>query len=305
LSDAGKTVLSMSRANYFNAVYMDTLNKRQGQAHFADPNQDDGMWVRMRFDNLGQEGEFRSHNTMVEIGYDRKAAYDSGDWHFGAALDYMHGQTDYNSVNGDGELDRLGAWLYGTWLSDDGQYLDLILKYGHIENDFEVATPTNGNVTGSYGNDVYSLSAEYGYKFADEDSGIFFEPQVQLQYAHVTGADYTTSQDTKVDVEAIDSLIGRAGFRLGADLAQDTTPVALYLRADVMHEFMGDQDISASDDTGYMSVSYDNNDTWYDVGLGFSVKAHESTYFFMEAEKLFGANYSDTYIFSIGARHSF
>ncbi|MBU3826444.1 MAG: hypothetical protein IAA31_03025, partial [Candidatus Anaerobiospirillum merdipullorum] len=43
LSDAGKTVLSMSRANYFNAVYMDTLNKRQGQAHFADPNQDDGM----------------------------------------------------------------------------------------------------------------------------------------------------------------------------------------------------------------------------------------------------------------------
>ena len=305
LSDAGKTVLSMSRANYFNAVYMDTLNKRQGQAHFADPNQDDGMWVRMRFDNLGQEGEFRSHNTMVEIGYDRKATYDSGDWHFGAALDYMHGQTDYNSVNGDGELDRLGAWLYGTWLGDDGQYLDLILKYGHIENDFEVVTPTNGNVTGSYGNDVYSLSAEYGYKFADEDSGIFFEPQVQLQYAHVTGADYTTSQYTKVDVEAIDSLIGRAGFRFGADLAQDTTPVALYLRADVMHEFMGDQDISASDDTGYMSVSYDNDDTWYDVGLGFSVKAHESTYFFMEAEKLFGANYSDTYIFSIGARHSF
>ncbi|WP_040909240.1 beta strand repeat-containing protein, partial [Succinatimonas hippei] len=33
-SDAGKTVINMSRANYANAVYMDTLNKRQGEARF-------------------------------------------------------------------------------------------------------------------------------------------------------------------------------------------------------------------------------------------------------------------------------
>ena len=32
VSDAGKTVINMSRANYANAVYMDTLNKRQGEA---------------------------------------------------------------------------------------------------------------------------------------------------------------------------------------------------------------------------------------------------------------------------------
>ena len=35
ISDGGKTIINMSRANYANAVYMDTLNKRQGEARFV------------------------------------------------------------------------------------------------------------------------------------------------------------------------------------------------------------------------------------------------------------------------------
>lgn len=35
-SDAGKTVIAMSRANYSNAIYMDRLNKRMGEARYID-----------------------------------------------------------------------------------------------------------------------------------------------------------------------------------------------------------------------------------------------------------------------------
>ncbi|WP_040909216.1 hypothetical protein, partial [Succinatimonas hippei] len=63
ISDGGKTVINMSRANYANAVYMDTLNKRQGEARFVGST-DHGVWVRLRHDNIGKEDAFRSHNTM-------------------------------------------------------------------------------------------------------------------------------------------------------------------------------------------------------------------------------------------------
>ena len=45
LSDAGKTILNMSRANYSNAIYMDRLNKRLGEARYINGEEEDGMWV--------------------------------------------------------------------------------------------------------------------------------------------------------------------------------------------------------------------------------------------------------------------
>ncbi len=47
MSDAGKTMLNMSRANYSNAIYMDRLNKRLGEARYINSEEDEGMWVRI------------------------------------------------------------------------------------------------------------------------------------------------------------------------------------------------------------------------------------------------------------------
>ena len=37
ISDAGQTIINMSRANYSNAIYMDRLNKRMGEARYINP----------------------------------------------------------------------------------------------------------------------------------------------------------------------------------------------------------------------------------------------------------------------------
>ncbi|WP_307761634.1 hypothetical protein, partial [uncultured Succinatimonas sp.] len=104
ISDIGKTVVDLSRANYANAVYMDTLNKRQGEARFVG-NTDHGVWVRLRHDNIGKEDAFRSHNTMVEVGIDQRDVHDYGEFHTGVALD-----LDYHTVDGDGDIERYGIW---------------------------------------------------------------------------------------------------------------------------------------------------------------------------------------------------
>ena len=303
ISDAGKTIVNMSRANYANAVYMDTLNKRQGEARFVGST-DHGVWVRLRHDNIGKEDAFRSHNTMVEVGIDQRDVHDYGEFHTGVALDYMNGSLDYHTVDGDGDIERYGIWFYTTYLGNDGQYADLILKYGHLKNDFDFNLDMTGvNVNGDYTNEVASISAEYGWKFSNSYN-YYIEPQAQLQYSYVTGADYTTSYGTKVDLDSIHSLIGRIGFRAGKDFNTDT-PITAYIRGDVLHEFLGDQDIRAYDNTGVMDITYENDDTWYTVGLGMTVKSSDNTYFFIEGETALGADNEDTYTVSGGFRHSF
>lgn len=300
LSDGGKTVVNMSRVNYSNAVYMDRLNKRLGEARYINEEEDQGMWVRVRHDRIGKDDAFRLMNTMYELGYDKKQESDSGERRFGAAIDYMDGSSSYTSVSGSGDISRKGIWLYDTWLGHKGHYRDFVAKWGHLSNDFTLYRGGD-KITGDYCNNVYSLSAEYGRK-KDLGHDWYFEPQAQLQYARVTGADYTTSQGTRVDLEAIDSLIARAGFRLGRDLDERST---VYFKADLLHEFLGDQNIYAADGTGTMNVTYDNEGTWFDVGLGFSKALSETSYVYLDVETSLGNDFEDTYQINAGLQWSF
>ena len=301
ISSAGKAIVAMSKVNYSNAVYMDRLNKRVGEARYLDG--DDGLWVRLRHDRIGKDDAFRSLNTMMELGYEWKAkGQKDGEHRQGVAFDYMRGTADYTNVMGDGDVRRAGVWLYDTWLGDKGHYTDYVVKYGHLSNDFDIYAPTTADkISGDYNNDVWSVSAEYGRK-KDIGSDWYIEPQAQLQYAYVTSADYTTSQGTKVKLDGIDSLIGRAGFRLGRDINEGNT---VYFKADVLHEFLGDQKVHASDITGALDTTYENEGTWYDVGFGFSHRMGKDSYMFLDLEHSFGNDNDETYQINIGLSKAF
>lgn len=301
VSDAGKTVLSLSKANYSTAVYMDTLNKRQGEARFG-AGQDQGLWIRLRHDDIEKVDAFRSSNTMAEIGYDVKVDSDNGVHRRGIAVDYMDGSLDYSGVHGSGDIDRVGAWLYNTWMSNDGHYTDVVLKWGHLDNDFDIVAPsTYQTISGGYTNDVFSASFEYGYRWMDENSN-YIEPQVQFQYSYVTNADYRTNQQSKVKLDSINSYIARVGFRAGRHWENDKD---IYVKFNLLHEFDGDQRVKASDGSGKMDFTIDNDGTWGDFGFGFSMKMSNDSYFFIDAEKIVGNDYGSTYQVSGGVRINF
>lgn len=306
-SDTGKAIIATSRANYSNAIYMDRLNKRLGEARYINGEEDQGMWVRIRHDRIGKTDAYRSQNTMYQLGYDEKQECDNGKRRVGFAVDYMHGDTGYNDISGKGEIDRYGLWLYDTWMGDKGHYADYVAKWGHLSSEFDVYAPTSGEkISGDYCNNVLSISAEYGRK-KDIGSDWYFEPQIQAQLARVTGADYTTNQGTKVSVDGINSLIGRAGFRLGKDFGEEKQST-VYIKADVLHEFLGDQDIKAMDATtngNWSKISYENEGTWYDVGFGFATQMSKNSYAFMDFEKSFGNDNDETYQINVGMQWSF
>lgn len=302
ISDGGETILNMSRANYSNAVYMDRLNKRLGEARYIDG--DEGIWMRLRHDRIGKQDDFRSMNTMYEIGYDRKADVDNGQRRIGIAGDYMRGSTEYIGVSGSGEIKRIGLWAYDTWLGDKGHYTDYVVKWGHLSNDFNLFR--NEKISGDYSNDVFSVSAEYGKK-NDIGGDWYFEPQAQLQYAYVTDAQYSSSQGTEVDVDSIHSLIARGGFRIGKDFGSEKKST-VYFKADIMHEFLGDQDIAVRDsstDGRWTAVGYGNEGTWFDVGFGFAAQTGDNSYVYLDLEQSFGNDNEDTYQINAGMQWSF
>lgn len=152
----------MSRSNYANAIYMDRLNKRIGEAKYIN-EEETGLWVRLRHDRIGKADAFRSRNTMYELGYDEKQECANGNRRVGAAIDYMNGKTSYNDIWGDGKSRRYGIWFYDTWQGNKGHYSDYVAKFGHLKHDFGITATTSGEkITGAYSNNVFSVSAEYG-----------------------------------------------------------------------------------------------------------------------------------------------
>lgn len=296
LSNAGKTILNMTKANYDVAVFMGRLDKRMGDVHYLNKN-DDGIWFRLRHDRIEKDLGYTVDGNMYELGYDKLFLRDDGQERLGLAFDYMKGSTYYDDIAGKGNNSRKGIWLYDTWIGDDGHYSDYILKWGHLENDFEVFDTEKLNlIKGNYDNDVFSASAEYGY-MKNLKNDWYITPQVQLQLAKVTGADYTTNQNTNVHVDAIDSIIGRAGFKLGKNFG-DNKKNTFYLKADVLREFLGEQFVSVKDvtsDNEYVGFKYDHSGYWYDVGFGFNIETKKDSYAFLDVERRFGNGNKNSY----------
>lgn len=302
-SDSGKVIKKAVHLDYLNAIseiYTDTLNKRLGEARYSADG--DGTWARIRHDQLGRTGLYDAQNTMVEVGYDwTRNEMKFGKHIQGAALDWMNGSANYKELNGSSDTKRYGAWFYDTRLGNKGHYTDFVAKYGRLFNKFTLLPDSGMPVQGDYHNDAYSLSLEYGRK-VPLSSSWYIEPQAQAQYTYLGSTDYHTTQGTRVHLSGTDSFISRLGFRLGQDLGEKTT---FYINADFLHEFLGNQDVSASDRTGRMNVTGHNDGSWYDVGLGLTTHLNQDAYAFINCEKSFGPQIEHSWSWEAGLNFQF
>lgn len=306
INDIGTTIIEMSKANYAGAVYMDNLNKRLGDMTFA--NGKEGFWVRVRNDRVGEDSEYRLHNYMTQLGYDKPYPMEEGKGteYRGIAFEISKGDMEYKNINGDANIDRQALWLYDTNIYNNGFYSDYVFRAGRMESEFDIyGRETGTKAEGTYKNLFLGASAEYGYR-VDLSEKTYFEPQVQLQYTYIDGTDYSTNQDTKVELDEIHSVIGRVGARLGHDFYNDEgrKTTTLYAKADVNHEFLGEQRVEAKDLTGALDKKYENDGTWYDIGIGASRDITPDFNVYMDVERQIGRTRDDqSWQFNLGFRY--
>lgn len=266
----------------------------------------DGIWAR----TYGGKAKYDKDHAYTsnsfwgaQVGADHALA--SG-WHIGAAFDYNDGDASYR-YGGSGDPKQYLGSLYGTKTFEDGQYLDIVGKFGHTQNDYSVYNADGKKLDGKYSANGYGLSVEYGKRFGSSQG--YVEPQIQLSYSKLGSDDYTGSSNFAgnekmfIHQDGMDSFIGRLGIAAG----KTTDRSSYYLKASVLHEFDGDTSATyTSESNGIpITIKQDFGDTWAELALGGTWKIGGSSLFYADITRSFGGDYEMQWKLNAGIRYAF
>ena len=269
------------------------MNKRLGE--LRDSKGEHGAWARMaRGESKYGSQNVKNQYNYYQVGYDEKLSTNPN-WTVGVALTRTEGTSTF--ARGTGENKHTGFAVYGSYLNDNGSFVDLIAKYARMDNDYSTIGAGVGDA--SYETNGYSLSAEYGKRFT-KDNGFWIEPQVELTYGTVGSVDYLTSKGARVHQDSVDSLVGRLGFSLGKDIKQGN----VYVRASYLYDFDGETKATMSG-AGTASFEQDLGGGWWEVGVGTNLNLSDATHLYFDVEKTYGGNVATPWQWNAGVRWSF
>lgn len=267
------------------------MNKRLGE--LRDSKGEHGVWARMVRGEVEYESIKNQYN-YYQIGYDEKLSTDPN-WTVGMFLTRTEGNSTFRT--GSAENNHTGVGVYGSYLKDDGSFIDLVAKYARIDSDFNAS---GGVGSGDYNTNGYSISAEYGKRF-EQGNGFWIEPQVELTYGTVGAVDYTTGNGAKVRQEGMDSLVGRVGFSIGKDIKAGN----IYARASYLYDFDGETEVTMSH-SGISDVyEQDLGGGWFEVGLGANINLSDATHLYFDVVKTFGGDVETPWQWNAGMRWTF
>ena len=268
------------------------VSKRMGDLRTYDTMS--GGWVRM-FGSRSEYGDRNMDNksTTLQVGTDRRVA---GNGYVGLTAHYSEGDGDL--VNGSTEDKAYGFGIYGGWMADDGQFVDVILKRTRMDTDYKLKYTTGTESNGNFHTWGTSLAMEYGWRLACDKTPFWIEPQAEVTYGHLEGVDYTTSAGVKAHQEGMDSLVGRLGLSVGYTKDANT----VYAKASVAHEFEGES--SATMRSGQsLTLEQDIGGTWGEVAVGGTVRLNKSIAAYGEFQTTFGSPVETPYQWNVGVRY--
>ena len=275
-----------NRAFFDMATNMDTLNKRLGEARYAD-GENSGMWARWTYRHLGRDS-YDGHGNRFELGYDDVDKRDDGSTlRQGLSFSYLKSQTSF--AEGNGKYKGYTGSFYQTWLGQKGHYLDVVGRIGKMNGEGTTKLFNGDESKSSFGTWYQQASVEWGRKKALNNRW-YIEPQSQLQYTHINGKNYRTGDGISQDFDSMNSLIGRLGFRLGRDIDAKTS---WYFKADILHEFAGNRTFDLTSVDGLERLHFDktSHDTWYDIGAGITAELSHDRSLWFEFERTFNGSY--------------
>lgn len=269
-----------------NRIMLTDLRKRMGDIRSDEG--DYGAWARYDGGRLSGSNGLENNFHSIHIGGDAKL----GQWRLGAGFSYTNGDVDY--ARGNADMDAYGLELYGMWLGESGQFVDIVARVSSADTDMQV----DASKTGSMDTMAYSLSAEFGWRVALTDQ-FYVEPQVEAAYTYIDTDDLNIA-NASYEFDTVNSLTGRAGFAAGIQFPEKIGDV--YMHASVVHEFSGDAEITGGNGSKY---SIDGQDTWFEYGVGATFHLTDATYMWADLQRTSGAVLDEDWRANVGIRYSF
>jgi outer membrane autotransporter protein len=222
---------------------------------------------------LPEENEVEHVFRGLTGGIDKRLASDDNKQVFGGLM-IGYGEGDYDFNYGDADDNSFHVGLYGVWRFSSGWYLAGLVKYNRYKTNLTANPYGGGSYSTDYTQNGFGVSAMAGRQFVNE-SGWFWEPQVELGWHHIGGADYTLS-GMPVEIEGANSLRGRVGIGFGKKyVREDGSTLDLFVKASLVHEFDGETDVNLYTDankTAYDPLTVDYGGTWgqYKAGINYN-----------------------------------
>lgn len=206
LADYG-ALNSMTFVQWRNEI--NHLTKRLGDIRASESSI--GAWARV----YGGESQWKSNSeiemdhTTIQVGADYRI---NNHWIVGGAFSYT--DSDADLIKGQAKGDSYSLAAYATYMADGGSYLDLIARYGYLDNEM-----TSGNMSVDTQSNAFSLSVETGHMFRIMEQA-YIEPQIEVTYGFISGDDATASNGVRLDQDDFQSLITRVGVRTGFEFPE-------------------------------------------------------------------------------------
>ena len=140
-----------------------------------------------------QTSGFKQNVHSLQIGADAAA---TDKVRLGGFVGHSQANIDFNNHYGNGKVKGQAIGVYGTYMADNGVYLDTIAQYSRLTAD--------SNHTEKHRYNAYTLSSEIGKQF--QLAGAWtVTPQAQLAWTHING---------KEKEDSLSAISSRVGLRL-------------------------------------------------------------------------------------------
>lgn len=287
-------------ATIYGRKLIDTLHERMGgDAQLLgpnEPNMPDGAWGRIigygghrDGDPVGIYGrngpeydyDFAALQTGLDLYRSEHAdgQRDNAGLYF--AIGHANADVEHNLLGrtfkaGEDKFDAVSVGGYWTRFGESGWYLDGVVQTTWYNMDMTAHRGLRDGDTNAFG---FAASLEGGYPFQLGD-GWQLEPQAQLVFQALNVDDFNDGAAT-VRYSDTNSLAGRIGARVTRDWEVGSEAserrFALWGRADLWHDFLGDPTTEFSSASGFIPFTADLGSEWATLGIGASMQIGKST----------------------------
>ena len=302
ISPSTQSVLALFNAapNIWNSE-LTTLRSRMGEVRGKPLG---GAWMRSygsRFNaSTGDGVNYQQKQSGLTLGVDAPLQVGIGELSLGVMAGYSKNDLDL-SRGTTGNVDSYYVGGYGTWLLDDGYYLDGVLKLNRFRNESKVAMSDGTKAKGDYESSAVGGSLEFGrhINFAD---GYFLEPYAQLSSVWVQGDSYTLDNGMQANNERTQSTLGKVGTSAGRSIAlKDGGVLTPYLRVAMAQEFSRSNDVKVND----KRFGNDLSGSRAELGAGVSVSLSERLQLHADFDYMKGKNVEQPWGANVGLKLAF
>lgn len=277
-----------------------TLRSRMGE--LRNGHDQGGGWIRSYgnkyYMSAGGGVAYKQVQHGISFGADAPLPSSDGQWLVGLMGGYSKSDLDLQHGTS-GTVDSYYVGAYSTWLSDDGLYVDALIKANRFQNASDVTMRDGAKSKGKYSNHGVGASVEAGKHIKLEDEW-FVEPFAQVSGLLVSGQNYELDNGMRASSNKADSLLGKTGTYLGRSFTlEDGGFVQPYVKAAAAHEFVSGNRVNINGDR----FTNDLSGSRIEVGTGVAAQLNDVLQLHADFDYMKGRNIEQPWGVNVGLRY--